>query len=80
MQEAGRITAQAFRKTMAMTRGQVDEALIFAKFDFGESRPWGQLPGVPPCDRWRNRRNTLHYINNNQLIKDGEMVLLDGRL
>uniref|UniRef100_A0A668UL65 Aminopeptidase P N-terminal domain-containing protein n=1 Tax=Oreochromis aureus TaxID=47969 RepID=A0A668UL65_OREAU len=31
MQEAGRITAQAFRRTMALSQGDVDEAVLFAK-------------------------------------------------
>ena len=25
-----------------------------------------------------NRANTLHYINNNQLVNDGELVLMDA--
>ncbi|KAM7386475.1 hypothetical protein PAMA_009201 [Pampus argenteus] len=79
MQEAGRITAQAFRRTMeAMSYGDVDEAVIFAKFDF-ESRLHGaNFLAYPPVVAGGNRANTLHYINNNQIIKDGEMVLLDG--
>ncbi|CAL8289495.1 unnamed protein product [Boreogadus saida] len=78
MQEAGRITAQAFRKTMAMTRGPVDEALIFAKFDYENRVHGANFLAYPPVIAGGNRANTLHYINNNQLIKDGEMVLLDG--
>ncbi|KAK6291080.1 hypothetical protein J4Q44_G00385220 [Coregonus suidteri] len=59
MKEAGRITAQAFKKTMGMSQGDIDEALLYAKFDF-------ECP------------NTFHYINNNQIVKNGEMGLLDG--
>ncbi|KAM9780128.1 xaa-Pro aminopeptidase 3 [Neosynchiropus ocellatus] len=78
MQEAGRITAQAFRKTMALSHGGVDEALLFAKFDF-ESRVGGaNFLAYPPVVAGGNRANTLHYVNNNQIVKDGEMVLLDG--
>uniref|UniRef100_W5L2H5 X-prolyl aminopeptidase 3, mitochondrial n=1 Tax=Astyanax mexicanus TaxID=7994 RepID=W5L2H5_ASTMX len=78
MKEAGRITAQAFKKTMALCRGDIDEALIYAKFDF-ECRAHGaNFLAYPPVVAGGNRANTLHYINNNQIIKDGEMVLLDG--
>lgn len=78
MKEAGCITAQAFRKTMAMCYGDIDEALLYAKFDF-ECRAHGaNFLAYPPVVAGGNRANTLHYINNNQLIKDGEMVLLDG--
>ncbi|XP_017576113.1 xaa-Pro aminopeptidase 3 isoform X2 [Pygocentrus nattereri] len=78
MKGAGRITAQAFKKTMAICRGDIDEALIYAKFDF-ECRAHGaNFLAYPPVVAGGNRANTLHYINNNQIIKDGEMVLLDG--
>ncbi|CAL8304852.1 unnamed protein product [Merluccius merluccius] len=78
MQAAGQITAQAFRKTMAMTQGEIDEALIFAKFDFENRVHGANFLAYPPVIAGGNRANTLHYINNNQVIKDGEMVLLDG--
>lgn len=78
MKEAGRITARAFRKTMGMSHGNIDEALLYAKFDF-ECRAHGaNFLAYPPVVAGGNRANTLHYINNNQIVKDGEMVLLDG--
>ncbi|KAG1936542.1 xaa-Pro aminopeptidase 3 [Pimephales promelas] len=78
MKEAGQITAQAFKKTMAMSRGDIDEAVLYAKFDF-ECRAHGaNFLAYPPVVAGGNRANTLHYINNNQIVKDGEMVLLDG--
>lgn len=78
MQEAGHITAQAFRKTMALSRGDVDEAVLFAMFDFENRLHGANFLAYPPVVAGGNRANTLHYINNNQIIKDGEMVLLDG--
>lgn len=78
MKRAAHATAHAFRKTMSMCKGDVDEALIYAKFDF-ECRAHGaNFLAYPPVVAGGNRANTLHYISNNQLIKDGEMVLLDG--
>ncbi|XP_071194761.1 xaa-Pro aminopeptidase 3-like isoform X4 [Salvelinus alpinus] len=78
MKEAGRITAQAFKKTMGMSHGDIDEALLYAKFDF-ECRAHGaNFLAYPPVVAGGNRANTLHYINNNQIVKNGEMVLLDG--
>ncbi|XP_061567293.1 xaa-Pro aminopeptidase 3 [Cololabis saira] len=78
MQEAGRISAQAFRRTMSLSRGEVDEAVLFAKFDFENRIHGANFLAYPPVVAGGNRANTLHYINNNQIIKDGEMVLLDG--
>uniref|UniRef100_A0AAZ1XCS9 Aminopeptidase P N-terminal domain-containing protein n=1 Tax=Oreochromis aureus TaxID=47969 RepID=A0AAZ1XCS9_OREAU len=76
--QAGRITAQAFRRTMALSQGDVDEAVLFAKFDFENRIHGANFLAYPPVIAGGNRANTLHYINNNQIIKDGEMVLLDG--
>uniref|UniRef100_A0A672Z7T5 Aminopeptidase P N-terminal domain-containing protein n=1 Tax=Sphaeramia orbicularis TaxID=375764 RepID=A0A672Z7T5_9TELE len=78
MQEAGHITAQAFRRTMALSQGDIDEAVLFAKFDFENRIHGANFLAYPPVVAGGNRANTLHYINNNQIIKDGEMVLLDG--
>lgn len=78
MQEAGRITAQAFRRTMALSQGDIDEALLFAKFDFENRIHGANFLAYPPVVAGGNRANTLHYINNNQIIKNGELVLLDG--
>ncbi|CAL9693681.1 unnamed protein product [Knipowitschia caucasica] len=78
MKEAGRITAQAFKRTMALSQGDIDEALLFAKFDFENRLHGANFLAYPPVVAGGNRANTLHYINNNQIIKDGEMVLLDG--
>ncbi|XP_030263092.1 xaa-Pro aminopeptidase 3 [Sparus aurata] len=78
MQESGHISAQAFRRTMALSRGEVDEAVLFAKFDFENRIHGANFLAYPPVVAGGNRANTLHYINNNQIIKDGEMVLLDG--
>ncbi|MEQ2298629.1 hypothetical protein AMECASPLE_007287 [Ameca splendens] len=69
MQMAGRITAQAFRRTMALSQGDVDESVLFAKFDFENRIHGANFLAYPPVVAGGNRANTLHYINNNQIIK-----------
>jgi Xaa-Pro aminopeptidase len=32
----------------------------------------------PPVVAGGNRANIIHYINNNQVVKDGDMVLMDA--
>lgn len=85
---------------MALTKGDVDEAVLFAKvrvrlkaecfssvLDFARrptrsfySKPFFQFDfenrihganflAYPPVVAGGNRANTLHYINNNQMIK-----------
>ncbi|XP_006011020.1 xaa-Pro aminopeptidase 3 isoform X2 [Latimeria chalumnae] len=78
MQAAGRITSQAFIETMFASKAPIDEAVLYAKFDF-ECRSHGaDILAYPPVVAGGNRSNTLHYVKNNQWVRDGEMVLLDG--
>lgn len=32
----------------------------------------------PPVVAGGPRANTIHYVNNNQIVNDGEMVLMDA--
>ncbi|XP_078388155.1 xaa-Pro aminopeptidase 3 [Cetorhinus maximus] len=78
MKMAAKITSEAFISTMLSSKAPVDESYLYAKFDF-ECRAHGaDLLAYPPVVAGGNRSNTLHYVKNNQMIKDGEMVLLDG--
>ncbi|XP_072724549.1 xaa-Pro aminopeptidase 3 isoform X1 [Ciconia boyciana] len=48
------------------------------KFEFECRARGADILAYPPVVAGGNRSNTLHYVKNNQLIKDGELVLLDG--
>ncbi|KAM3833007.1 xaa-Pro aminopeptidase 3 isoform 2-T2 [Vipera latastei] len=78
MKFAGKITSQAFIETMLTSKAPVDEAFLYAKFEFECRARGADILAYPPVVAGGNRSNTLHYVKNNQLIKDGEMVLLDG--
>ncbi|CAM5083788.1 unnamed protein product [Eretmochelys imbricata] len=78
MKVAGRVTSEAFIETMFASKSPVDEAFLYAKFEFECRARGADILAYPPVVAGGNRSNTLHYIKNNQLIKDGEMVLLDG--
>ncbi|XP_066489888.1 xaa-Pro aminopeptidase 3 [Tiliqua scincoides] len=75
---AGKVTSQAFTETMFASKAPVDEAFLYAKFEFECRTRGADILAYPPVVAGGNRANTLHYVKNNQLIKDGEMVLLDG--
>ncbi|XP_078723208.1 xaa-Pro aminopeptidase 3 isoform X2 [Lampetra fluviatilis] len=78
MRAAAEITAQAMVETMRASSPPVDEAFLYAKFEF-ECRALGaEILAYPPVVAGGNRANILHYVKNNQIIQDGEMVLLDG--
>ncbi|XP_053113095.1 xaa-Pro aminopeptidase 3 isoform X2 [Hemicordylus capensis] len=78
MKIAGKMTSQAFIETMFASKAPVDEAFLYAKFEFECRARGADILAYPPVVAGGNRSNTLHYVKNNQLIKDGEMVLLDG--
>ncbi|ERE85374.1 putative Xaa-Pro aminopeptidase 3 [Cricetulus griseus] len=78
MQIAGKLTSEAFIETMFASKAPVDEAFLYAKFEFECRARGADILAYPPVVAGGNRSNTLHYVKNNQLIKDGEMVLLDG--
>lgn len=42
---------------------------VFAKFDFENRIHGANFLAYPPVVAGGNRANTLHYINNNQIIK-----------
>ncbi|XP_055422482.1 xaa-Pro aminopeptidase 3 isoform X1 [Bubalus kerabau] len=78
MQVAGKLTSQAFIETMFASKAPVEEGFLYAKFEFECRARGADILAYPPVVAGGNRSNTLHYVKNNQLIKDGEMVLLDG--
>ncbi|XP_038639410.1 xaa-Pro aminopeptidase 3 isoform X2 [Scyliorhinus canicula] len=78
MKTAAKITSEAFISTILSSKAPVDESYIYAKFDFECRARGADLLAYPPVVAGGNRSNTLHYVKNNQMIKDGEMVLLDG--
>ncbi|XP_028935212.1 xaa-Pro aminopeptidase 3 isoform X1 [Ornithorhynchus anatinus] len=78
MQVAGRLTSQAFIETMFASKSPINEAFLYAKFEYECRARGADILAYPPVVAGGNRSNTLHYVKNNQLIQDGEMVLLDG--
>ncbi|XP_032825928.2 xaa-Pro aminopeptidase 3 isoform X1 [Petromyzon marinus] len=78
MGAAAEITAQAMVETMRASSPPVDEAFLYAKFEFECRARGAEILAYPPVVAGGNRANILHYVKNNQIIQDGEMVLLDG--
>ncbi|KAI1239120.1 hypothetical protein IHE44_0012229 [Lamprotornis superbus] len=70
MKIAGRVTAEAFTETMFATKSPVDEAFLYAKFEFECRARGADILAYPPVVAGGNRSNTLHYVKNNQLIKN----------
>lgn len=72
------IASAAIAKTMSVTRPGVTEHQLFATVDY-ESRIRGaDFLAYPPVCASGNNANIIHYISNNQKIKEGDMVLMDA--
>ncbi|MBV4356995.1 aminopeptidase P family protein [Pinibacter aurantiacus] len=77
MQEAIDITEKAFRRLLGFIKPGVFEYEIEAELvhEFLRNRATGE--GYGSIIASGDRARTLHYVNNNQECKDGELVLMD---
>ncbi|KAH9271122.1 hypothetical protein BASA83_006664 [Batrachochytrium salamandrivorans] len=78
MREAGRISGRAFVKAMRYTSPGVTEHQISAILEY-ESKMMGAsgLAYVPVVASGKNSL-TLHYVQNQQILRDGDLVLVDA--
>lgn len=80
MRETCRVGSEAINQTMRFSKPGINESQLFAKVDY-ESRMMGaEFLAYPPVVAGGARANTIHYITNNQIILDGELVLMDAGL
>ncbi|KAM9326846.1 xaa-Pro aminopeptidase 3 [Gastrophryne carolinensis] len=78
MKKSASITSRAFIETMHFSKAPINESLLYAKFDFECRARGADILAYLPVVAGGSRANTLHYVKNNQVVKEGEMVLLDG--
>ena len=78
LQASSAIASNAFKEAMQHTRPGDSESLIHAVLEFNCKAMGAQHLSFPPVVAGGNRANTLHYIMNNQLLKDNDLVLMDG--
>ncbi|ELT89493.1 hypothetical protein CAPTEDRAFT_172665 [Capitella teleta] len=78
MQKTCDIASAAFVETMKFSRPGVNEAHLYAKMDYECRVNGADILAYPPVVAGGNRANTIHYINNNQIVDDGTMVLMDA--
>ncbi|CAF0870543.1 unnamed protein product [Brachionus calyciflorus] len=78
MKKACDISSEAFINSMKISHPFINESLIYSKFDFDCKIRGSEYLGYIPVIAGGNRATTLHYIRNNQIIKNGELVLMDA--
>lgn len=78
MQKSCDITANAFEEAIKYTKNNVNESQIFATVDYICRMNGAEFLAYPPVVAGGNRATTIHYINNDNLVQDGELVLMDA--
>ncbi len=77
MQKACNITEKAFRRVLKFTKSGVWEYEIEAEYMHEMLRNRSKGFAYTPIIASGNSANVLHYIENNQQCKDGDLILLD---
>ncbi|KRT80604.1 Peptidase, partial [Oryctes borbonicus] len=78
MQKSCDIASEAIIKTVTSSKPGISEHQIFAKMDYECRMNGAEMLAYPPVVAGGNRATTIHYINNNQLVSSGDMVLMDA--
>ncbi|XP_076060931.1 xaa-Pro aminopeptidase 3-like isoform X2 [Oratosquilla oratoria] len=78
MRRTCRISGESIAATMKATRAPISEHELFAKVDFECRTRGAEHLAYPPVVAGGTRANIIHYINNNQIVEPGELVLMDA--
>lgn len=78
MRQTCRIASKAINKTIQKTRPNDSEHHMFARVDYYCRMNDANYLAYPPVVASGRNATTIHYINNTQLSKAGELVLMDA--
>ncbi|XP_035208838.1 xaa-Pro aminopeptidase 3-like [Stegodyphus dumicola] len=78
MRKTCKIAAESMREVMQFSRPLISEAHLYAKMDYECRMRGADHLAFPPVVAGGDRANTIHYNENNQIINDGDMVLMDA--
>ncbi|KAE9531480.1 hypothetical protein AGLY_010686 [Aphis glycines] len=78
MRQSCQIASKAFIKAMMSTKPGSTEHELYATLDYECRMGGAEYLAYPPVVATGNNANTLHYIDNKQKIKDGDLILVDA--
>lgn len=78
MKKAASITGKAHRAAMAFTKPEVNESQVAALLEYQSKMEGAQGMAYESIVAGGDNANTLHYIANNQVLKDGDLLLIDA--
>ena len=78
MRQAGKLSGDAFHKVMQGTHAGLNESDIAAYMQYQFSRAGAQRAGYGSIVAGGSNACVLHYVENNQALKDGDLLLVDA--
>ncbi|XP_058832127.1 xaa-Pro aminopeptidase 3-like [Topomyia yanbarensis] len=72
------IASEAINRTIRESSPGQSEHQLFAKVDYFCRMAGASYLAYPPVVAGGSNATVIHYINNTQLVRDGEMVLMDA--
>ncbi|XP_011314273.1 probable Xaa-Pro aminopeptidase 3 [Fopius arisanus] len=78
MRESCRIGSKAIARTIQTGRPGMSEHHIFATVDYECRMRGAEYLAYLPVVAGGSNANVIHYVANNQIVKDGSMVLMDA--
>ncbi|KYN36963.1 putative Xaa-Pro aminopeptidase 3 [Trachymyrmex septentrionalis] len=78
MRESCRIASDAIVKTIQSSKPGMSEHQLFTTVDYECRMHGAEYLAYPPVVAAGRNANVIHYINNNQIIQSGNLVLMDA--
>ncbi|XP_046845314.1 xaa-Pro aminopeptidase 3-like [Xenia sp. Carnegie-2017] len=78
MKKCANITAHGFMKTMSHTKPDVQESQLQNVMEYECKKLGANRLSFPPVVAGGQMANTLHYVNNDQLLRNGDLLLVDS--
>ncbi|ORX92277.1 hypothetical protein K493DRAFT_325361 [Basidiobolus meristosporus CBS 931.73] len=78
MRESGEISGKGFIEIMKATKPGVSEQTISALFEYECRKRGSQMLAYVPVVAGGKNALTMHYVNNNQLLREGDLLLVDA--
>ncbi|XP_015910137.1 xaa-Pro aminopeptidase 3 [Parasteatoda tepidariorum] len=78
MRKTCRIAAESMKEVMRFSHVNRQESHLDAKMEYECRLRGADFPSFPPVVAGGDRANTIHYIDNNQIISENHLVLMDA--
>ncbi|KAG8038819.1 hypothetical protein G9C98_003126 [Cotesia typhae] len=78
MQKSCDIASEAITKTIKVSKAGMTEHQLFATVDYECRMNGAEFLAYPPVIAGDRNANVIHYITNNQILNNGDMVLMDA--